>query len=448
MSLPEDTEVINKNLRSFVLNNGLQVVAEHIPYRKTTSIRVVTPVGSRFEQQHEGGFSHFLEHMLFKGTNRRNYSQIAREIDRLGGYINAGTAKEYTGYYITISSRHKHIALDVLADMFYNSTLSEKEFITEKNVILEEIKMAEDLPDDYLFDIHYQHAFPDSALGRPIAGSETSIANATRDGLFSYYTGRYGSRGSILSIAGNLFENEAEYNELKNMVIDLYDREDLLIQGNPKIQNAEFTKTQYGHGVYHEQKKLEQVHFVLSIPSFSIMQEAEYWEVFSNALGGSMSSRLFQKLREENGLCYTIQTLSSRYFAEGLWGIYGATSTDTFFEAVDLTLKELAMALSEGLTTTEVYENISGLSGVIEMSFESASTRASFNGRSLMYYNRLRNYEDRINRIEALTPYLVNSQVQTVLEKPFPVMFTSLGPLDKKQVEDRVQKLYQKYFSI
>ena len=202
-------------IEKFELRNGLQVVLENIPYRNSATVGVWIPVGSRYENRTQMGYSHFTEHLLFKGTKRRTYKGISLEIDRLGGHMNASTSKEITNYYITLSPKFIDIALDVLSDIFFNSTMPQKEFDVEKKVILEEIKMGQDNPDDLLFDIFYQDAFGDTPLGRPIIGTLDSIENSNCDELKEYYNSQYGSKGTVLSIAGGLWSTDQELVSLK-----------------------------------------------------------------------------------------------------------------------------------------------------------------------------------------------------------------------------------------
>ena len=186
-------------IEKITLGNGLTVLLENIPHRTSATVGLWLPVGSRFETKKESGFSHFVEHMLFKGTKKRHYTELSRAIDRLGGHMNASTSKEITDYYISLSGRYLPIALDVLSDMFFDSLFSKDEFESEKKVIVEELKMGEDQPDDFLFDLFYEYQVGDNSLGRPIAGKPSGIARATRDDLYAYYCTHYGPEGAVLS---------------------------------------------------------------------------------------------------------------------------------------------------------------------------------------------------------------------------------------------------------
>ena len=408
-----------------------------MPHRKAATVGIWVPVGSAAESEAEAGYSHFVEHMLFKGTKRRSYSDISREIDRLGGYINASTSREMTNYYITLSGRYLFVALDILADMYFESKFAPKDFDTEKKVILEEIKMSEDDPDDYVFDLFFEHAFPKTSFGRSIGGSIESITNSTRNKLVNYYHQHYGTSGAVLSLAGGLYHNESERRELEKNIRRLFDRVDHPLVGSPALDKITYPKITSGK-VSHKQKKLEQVHFIIGLPG-EPFRRSGFAElvVFNNLMGGSMSSRLFRKLREEHGLCYSIGSHSTPYYRTGLWSLYCGTSKENYLKAVELAVKEIRGALSR-LLPEEVRENVGNIVGGMELSMESPHHHARFNANSLLYAGDLLNWEDNLREYEEVTSEKIADKMR-LLWKDNKITLTSLGTLPKSTVQQAAQ---------
>ncbi len=428
------------SIETFSLGNELKVVLENIPYRNSASVGVWVPIGSRCELSSEMGYSHFTEHMLFKGTKNRNYQQISLEIDRLGGYMNASTSKEVTNYYITLSPKFIIIALDVLSDMFFESIIPDAEFTIEKKVILEEIKMGQDNPDDYLFDIFYQDFFGDTPLGRPIPGTLDSIESSTREMLYSYYTKCYSSQNSVLSLAGGLWSSETEKGKLKSMIQKFFgDRH--ISEEKSSFESTNQDKQEKKRLVHHQNKKLEQVHFLFGLPGISEMDENDVaFQVFTHLIGGTMSSRLFRKLREENGLCYSVSSFHSQYYDEGLWGVYCGTSKESFLESIKLMLEVLKASITKMIPEKEVSEAKAGLSGLIELSMELPIRRAGYNAKSLLYHGGLRDWREHIRKIEAVQPEQVLEDVQTLWSGKEYIL-TSLGDLDAEKTENDIKAL-------
>ena len=434
-----------KQLKNFTLDNGFRVVLENVPYRNSISVGIWIPVGSRCENKLEMGYSHFTEHMLFKGTKKRTYHDISSEIDRLGGYMNASTSKEITNYYITISSKFTDTALDVLADIFYSSVIPAKEFNVEKKVILEEIKMSKDNPDDLLFDFFYEDSFGDTPMGRPIAGTTDSISDSTRQRLYTYYQGRYGPDGSVLSLAGNLWDSEKEYSDLKKNIQKKFTQK-VDFKGKPSISKVERENLNRKGNIQHYNKDLEQMYFVFGLPGLSAKQEDDsFLKIFTHIMGGTMSSRLFRKLREENGLCYSVATFHSRYAHEGLWGVYCGTSKETFLKAFDLMMEELEKTIQNGITPKELNESKSGLSGSIELVMESLLKKASFNAKSLLLHDELRNWEKRVEKINQVELDSISEKLKALWEKKYYIL-TSLGSSGSNGMAQKLKESYSAPF--
>ncbi|MDH5720022.1 MAG: insulinase family protein [Spirochaetia bacterium] len=431
-------------IQHYRLDNGLNVVLENIPFRVSATMGIWVPIGSRNENINQMGYSHFTEHMLFKGTEKRTYLDISREIDRVGGFMNASTSKEITNYYVTINSKFKQTALDVLSDIFFNSNLPENEFNIEKQVILEEIKMSEDTPDDHLFDLFYQDFFGDNPLGRPIAGSLSSINKSNRAQLYDFYENKYGSDGCVLSLAGRLWETSDEETELKNLIEDLFGLKSKQLKGTPEF-NKENPINKTKEVCRHYEKKLEQLHFAFGMPGISKLNENDaFMSVYTHLLGGSMSSRLFRKLREENGLCYAVSSFHSQFLSEGLWGVYCGTSSENYFKAVDLMIKEIINSLDGGISKTEIIEARDGLAASLELAMESPSRRADFNARSILYFNKLRDWKEKIKEIEKVNPEKMIEQMKSLWSgKEF--LLCSLGKLNGKKVNDQFREIYKDF---
>ena len=416
------------------LQNGLVVLLENIPHRTSATIGLWLPVGSRFERKSESGYSHFVEHMLFKGTRKRHYTEISRAVDRLGGHMNASTSKEITDYYISLSSRHIPVALDVLADMFFDSTFSKEEFAAEKKVIVEELKMGEDQPDDYLFDLFYESQIGDNSLGRPIAGNARGISRTTRDDLYEYYRSHYGPEGTVLSLAGALYSNKSEKRALITEIVRNFDRHDHALQGKPGYHSEEFRDAEFQTErkpkqrlMKHQAKDLEQINFVLSLPGEKMrLDQPADLQVLTHYLGGTMSSRLFVELREKKGLCYSVSTFHSQFLHEGVWGIFCATSPDKYTNAVETALHEVN-ELTSGIDAGELEESKSGLRGSVELAMESAYRRASFNARTHLYYGIVKDWRDYLVQLDKVTPTTFLAALRGVWRGASPGI-TSMGP--------------------
>lgn len=429
------------------LDNGLTVILENIPHRTSATVGIWLPVGSRFEKKAESGYSHFVEHMLFKGTKKRNYQDISRAIDRLGGHMNASTGKELTDYYVSLSARHLPIALDVLADMFYDSLFSESEFKSERGVIVEEIKMTEDQPDDLLFDYFYHQQLGDNSLGRPVAGTAQGIARTSRNALYEYYTSHYGAAGAVLSLAGALWGSGTEEKALKKNIEHTFDRRDHALKAKVGYKAAKFSASEFQaarkvkpKSFIHKSKDLEQINFVLSLPGQKTsLNEPADLSVLTHYLGGTMSSRLFIELREKRGLCYSVSTFHSQFLHEGVWGIFCATSPEKYATAVETALIELE-ALTNGIDAGDLDESKSGLKGSIELMMESAHRRASYNARMFLYHGTQRDWHEYLADIDRVTPETFRAAVQKIWKKLEPGL-TSVGPKLSAATQKKLAKL-------
>lgn len=427
-----------KDIEHFYLDNGFEVVLENIPERISTAVSLWIPIGSRTETKSQGGFCHFSEHMLFKGTTTRSYSDISRQVERLGGDINASTSREITRYYIRINRKFIETAFDILSDIFFHSIFPDLEFETEKKVILEEIKMGEDTPDDYLFDVFYQNVFGKKSLGNPIAGSQQSIAASTRKKLFDFYQNLYGCQGSVISISGGLWRSRSEKKKFIALLRRFFEVP-CKLKGHPQLPIDKAPERVKG-GVFHENKKLEQLHYAFGLPGISLRHKnSAFLSVFTHLMGGSMSSRLFKSLREENGFCYSVSAFQAGYSNEGLWGVYVGTSPQYLEKSFQTLMQEISIAVKGEIPVEEVEEAKSGLAAYLELSMESPMRRAVYNANSLLFFKRLRDWQEKVTEIESCRAEDIWQKINELWQKE-KFNFTSLGNPTKTRVEQTVKK--------
>ncbi|WP_182199203.1 M16 family metallopeptidase [Paraliobacillus salinarum] len=369
-------------------NNGLRIVLETIPTVRSVTIGIWVKTGSRDETIENNGISHFLEHMFFKGTTKRSAKDIAESFDAIGGQVNAFTSKEYTCYYAKVLDAHKDLAIDLLSDMLFHSTFDEVELEKEKNVVLEEIRMAEDTPDDIVHDLLAEASFGNHALSYPILGREETIKKFTREDLINYKHAHYTPNNIVISIAGNVDESFTKDVEVAFDQFDNESRSKILVK--PQFEPIQLTK----------QKPTEQAH--LCIGYQGLPTEAE--DIFSliivnNVLGGSMSSRLFQEIREERGLAYSVFSYHSSFVDNGLLTIYAGTGKQylsTLQETIEQTIDNF---VSNGLTDKELTNSKEQLKGNLLLGLESTNSRMSRNAKNELILGRHRSLDELTEQI-------------------------------------------------
>ena len=314
------------------LKNGLTIVGEEIPYLKSVSLGIWINTGSRLESEKESGVSHFIEHMLFKGTKNRSAKDIARDIDRLGGEINAFTNKECTCYYVHLLDEHINKGIDVLSDMILNSSFDTNDRDTEKFVILEELKMYEDSLDDLSYDLLVENVYPNDGLGRNILGNRKTIRSLKREDILNYYNKYYVPNNAVISICGNF-----NFEEIVKVIEEKFE------QWQEKEVNIEVKEANYTPCFVTKNKDSEQVNIAINLKAIPEENEKEAYalSVVNNIFGGSTSSRLFQSIREEKGLVYSIYSSQTLYRKCGELGIFASTSKEYLKEVYDLIIKEI-----------------------------------------------------------------------------------------------------------
>jgi predicted Zn-dependent peptidase len=379
------------SLRLHTLSNGFRIVTEAMPGLKSASIGIWVGAGGRHETAQQNGIAHFLEHMAFKGTKRRSALQIAEEIEDVGGYINAYTSRDMTAYYARCLSADVPRALDIIADIVLNPVFRKADIETERHVILQEIGMALDTPDDIIFDWLHEVSYPDQPFGRTILGPEERVSTFAKKDLEAFVGRHYGPDQMILSAAGGVDHDaivavaEAIFGGLKPL-------------GLSKPSPARFEG-----GERREIKDLEQAHFALSFEAPGYRDDKVYTaQVYATAMGGGMSSRLFQKIREDRGLCYTIYAQATAHDDTGQLTIYAGTSDDEIGALTQLTLDELKRA-ADDLTEAEVARARAQLRAGLLMGLESPSSRAERNARVLSIWDRVPDLDEAVAQIDAVT---------------------------------------------
>lgn len=398
------------------LANGLRIVTDTIPHVETVTCGIWVDVGARHEPAPINGISHVLEHMAFKGTNRRSALQIAEEIEAVGGYLNAYTSREATAYHARILKDNVPLAIDILADILQNSTFDATEFAREQSVIIQEIGQSFDTPDDIVFDYFQETCFPDQPMGRAILGTAEIIRSLTPNQVKTYMQNHYGAKQMVFAAAGKL-----DHQEIVDMVAKKF--ADLPIDC-PK----EASPSIYKGGTLHQTRDLEQTHVVLGFEGLPF-GHADYYtaSILSTILGGGMSSRLFQEVREKRGLVYSIYAFSSNYQDSGIFGIYAGTSPNQVSELLPVVQEEL-INLPKNLETSEMNRAKAQLKAGLMMGLESTTSRCEQLANHLLIYGRPIVPQEILQKVDAVSP----EQITTLAKRLFSGVQTkvTLGPGD------------------
>ena len=406
------------------LENGLRIISESTDTLETTSVGVWVNAGSRHETKDNNGISHLLEHMAFKGTNTRTARDIAEEIENVGGHLNAYTSKEQTAYYAKVLRQDLPLATKILSDILENPTFSEDELAKEKEVVIQEMGQTRDTPDDIIFDQFQELAYPDQPIGRPILGTAENVRAFSPKSLSDYMANQYTPDRMVVSAAGNL-----RHEDLVNLMADFFRTKKPLT--DPHLDQAE-----YVGGFVQEQRDLDQMHIVLGFDGLAYDNEDYYaLQVFSVLFGGGMSSRLFQKIREEKGLAYSVYSFTTSYADGGLFGIYAGTSQEATTELVETVCQELK-EVTEHITNAETSRARAQLKSGLLMSLESTSSRCGQLARQVLLFGRPLSHQEIIEKIDAIDAEQLKQVIQKILNCGHPTMVT-LGP---KTDSDRFSK--------
>lgn len=389
--------------------NGLRVIGERIPHCRSVSVGLWVGAGSQYEKGDEAGISHFLEHMVFKGTKKRSARAIAEEMDAVGGQLNAFTSKECTCFYAKTVDEHMPLAMDVVCDLVTGPIFDEKELEKEKGVVLEEISMSEDTPEDLVHELLMLAHYGDQPVARPILGSAERISSYTRQDLLKYWQGMYRPQNAVLSIAGNY--DWAEVQALIDRHLGAWKPDGLRSFG---CEVNEFAPT-----IITKEKEIEQAHICLGFPGLRIGDEEGYaLSLFNSIYGGAMSSRLFQKIREESGMAYTVYSYPNAYTDSGMLSVYAATNPDTAVSVHQQILEETARIAEDGLTDAEFKMAREQLKAGFILGSESTSARMQSNGRRLLLLNETRTETEVIDRINAIGFEETNALMRRILTSP------------------------------
>ena len=407
------------------LDNGLRVVTQNMPGLETVSMGIWNAVGGRDEVEANNGVAHLLEHMAFKGTLTKNALQIAETIEDVGGDINAYTSKEITAYYVKLLADDLHYGVDILTDILQNSAFAEDELNRERGVIIQEIGMYLDTPDDMIFDYWQEKAFPNQPMGRSILGKTDIIKNISREEVKGFMTNHYNPNKMIISAAGKI--NHDEFVEMiKKSCTNL-----------PVGNSNNREKANYLSGEYREEKKLEQVHLLLGFEGIDYHHD-DYYSllVFSSLLGGGMSSRLFQEIREKRGLVYGISSFSSAYTDTGMFGIYCGTGENKIQELIPILCNELNTSPSS-ISDKEITRGKAQLKASLMMGRESAFRRCESAARQLLVFNKVIDPSETLEKINSVSKESVEKIAKQIVSGPMTI--SSIGPIKNLEKLEQIQ---------
>ena len=406
------------------LANGVRVITEAMPHVRSVSVGVWINAGSRSETPEQNGISHFIEHMLFKGTTRRTAEDIARSVDSIGGNLDAFTAKELVCFNTKVLDQHLSLAFDVLADLVLHPMFRAEDLEKEKSVILEEIKMEADSPDYLVHEIFSSNFWKDHPLGKPILGTPQTVKRFDRAMVQDYYSSIYVPANLIVTAAGNL-----THERLVALVSEHFES---LPPGKPMPPDP--VPGTHARLVLRNKKALEQVHLVLGVPSYALPHEERFaCYVMNTLLGGGMSSRLFQNIRERQGLAYAVFSELSPYRDTGCMSIYAGTSTESAPKVVDSIMQEFRQLKSETVGDEELRRAKDHLKGSLMLSLESTSSRMSNLARQEMYFAKFFTLDELVESIEAVTADDVQRIARTFFD-PKQVALTVLGNLENLKI--------------
>ena len=390
------------------LSNGLTIIGEEIPYLKSITLGIWVNAGSRIEEENNAGISHFIEHMLFKGTKNRTSKELASTIDNLGGQINAFTSKECTCFYVKLLDEHISIGVDVLSDMMLNSLFNSEEIDKERQVILEELKMYEDSPEDLSYDLLTENIYKTDGLGMNIIGTKESLYNINRENILEYFNKYYVASNCVISMSGNF-----NFEEMIKLIEDKFNN---LPQGDIKV---EVTKPEFHPCFIAKNKDTEQVNLAMSLKAIPLenREDAYALSIVNNIFGGSISSRLFQNIRENKGLVYSIYSAPSLYRKTGELGIYASMSNENLKKVYNLVLEEIDNLRINGLTEQEIKESKEQLKGSYILGLESTSSRMMSIGKAMLLMKEVKNPNDIIESINNIDKERIDLIIDKVFNK-------------------------------
>ncbi len=409
--------------RKSVLPNGIRVVTEWMPHVRSVAVGIWVDTGSRNEPAERGGVSHLIEHLVFKGTQTRTAEEIARTMDSVGGQMDAFTAKEHTCFFVNVLDEHLPLAVDLLTDVLRHPLFGAEDIEKEKSVVLQEIKMVEDTPDDLIHDLFAERLWPGHPLGRPILGSREGVQGLSRETILGHFQQEYSPGKITVAVAGH-----ADHDEVLRLLAPRFDG----FEGSPAQPNGGPPTPRVTVEVV--EKTLEQVHVVAGFPGLTHTAPERYaLYVLNDIIGGSMSSRLFQQVRERQGLVYSIHSGTQAYHDTGLLYVYAATDAANFAKVLKLILKELRDLKKNGVGTGELQRAKDHLKGNLMLSLESTSSRMSRLAKQELYFGSFFSLDEMLSAIDAVGQAGVQALIHRLLDEEQLSLLT-LGPLDRRQL--------------
>ncbi|MCZ7425110.1 pitrilysin family protein [Micromonospora sp. WMMA1949] len=413
-------------VRRTVLPSGLRVLTEAIPAMRSVSFGIWVAVGSRDENGTQAGAAHFLEHLLFKGTNKRSALEISAQIEAVGGETNAFTTKEYTCYYARVLDEDLPLAIDVMCDLVADSVLAPADVETERGVILEEIAMHDDEPGDEVHDLFARAVYGDHPLGRLISGTEETVTPMTRRQIQSFYRRRYTAPQIVIAAAGNL--DHAAVVKLVRQALRGTPLDTDPASPAPHRSATPAVRTKPATTLV-EPKETEQAHVILGCPGIDRTDDRRFaLGVLNNVLGGGMSSRLFQEIREQRGLAYSVYSYASQYADSGVFAVYAGCAPGKVDEVLDLTRAGLARVAAEGITEAELARGKGMSKGSFVLGLEDTGSRMSRLAKGELLYGNLMPVDDLLSRVDAVTLDDVNALAADLLGRP--MSLAVVGPFD------------------
>ncbi|GFR28413.1 uncharacterized zinc protease RF_0338 [Trichonephila clavata] len=409
------------------LDNGLRIITEQVRDVDSVALSIRVGVGSRAESANQNGISHFLEHMAFKGTKTRTAFEIAKAFDDIGGVFNASTGRESTTYYAKVLKKDIKTGIDILMDISINSAFPEDELEREKGVVIQEIFQTNDSPSDIIFDKYFEAAYKDQPFGKSILGTQDTVKSFTREDLNNYINEHYFGENMLFAVAGNV-----EHEEVAQLTKDFLSK--IHPKKLKKSQNASYTG-----GEYLEHRKLDQVHLLIGLPSVSRYDDKYHtFQVLDSILGSGMSSRLFQEVREKQGLAYSVYSFNSSYTDTGMFSIFAGTDSSNLDKLLKSITTELKKLSTDDLKEEEVNRVKERVKSQILMSRESVSSRAETLGHYYGNYNRYISKNELIEKISAVTTANVKKAAKELLSQHEKTTLAAIGEIKSLPSYDKV----------
>jgi predicted Zn-dependent peptidase len=424
------------SVRRTVLPSGLRIVTEEVSSVRSAAVGIWVNIGSRDEAPATAGASHFLEHLLFKGTPSRNALEISSAIESVGGEMNAFTSKEYTCFYARVIDTDLPMAVDVISDLITSSIVTAEDVDAERKVVLEEIAMRDDDPSDLVHDLYAETYYGDTALGRPILGTIDSINNMSRSTVFNYYKKRYLPQDLVVAVAGNI-----KHKRVVAMVEEALSRDDFLdVQGTPQIRpNTPVKRGKQGRvGIIY--RKSEQAHMFYGMEGVARNDDRRFtMGVLSSALGGGMSSRLFQEIREKRGLAYSVYSYAQQFAGSGQIGFYAGCNPTKATEVINIIQEVLADVASNGMSHEEIQRAKGAVRGSLVLSQEDSASRMSRIGKSEIVYGDIMGFDEILKAVARVTPEDVR-----VIASEFLTKTPTLGVVGPYKSESHFERVLAK----